>query len=472
MSSLGINFTGLASGIDTDAIIKTLLAVERRPITRLQQRKSALQTQKSLFGDLSSRLEVLQEAVKSIRASKDFLEFTAGTDTDEFLAVAAGPGAAKGTHTVEVLQIAQGKVNSSLGKADKDTTTFGTGTLQLTVHAGTTEEKTIDITIDSSNNTLQGIAAAINAKNTGLQATVLDTGTGAQPYQLVLTATDTGTANNFVLGADANATAGLVALASEINGNVIVAAADARATIDGLTVTRSSNVFSDVIPGLTLTLNKPTNSPTTPGLPQNQTRITVATDASATADKIKKFVDAYNDVVDFIEGQNVVSQDGEARNPLFGDFTLRAIRSTLRSIVGSVVDNGDGDDAYDQLSLVGVTSDAVGRLSFNQPEFEEALNADATSVRDLFTFDTAGIAERLYKAIDDFTDTAGGIIKVRTNSFDDQIRRADRQIEEKELRLEQFEDQQRERFAALETLMSQLQSQGMALAALSFPSLA
>ncbi|MHC4515687.1 MAG: flagellar filament capping protein FliD [Planctomycetota bacterium] len=470
MSTLGINFTGLASGIDTDSIIKALLAVERRPITLLQQRKTSLQSQKSLFGDLNSRLEALQDAVKAIRTSGEFLEFTAGTDTDEFLTASAGPGAAKGTHTVEVLQLAQGKVISSLGKADKDTTTYGTGTLQLTVKEGTPSESTIDITIDSSNNTLEGIAAAINAKDAGVQATVLDTGSGAEPYQLVLTATDTGTDNNFSLGTDVDATAELIAIASEIDGNVIAAAVDAQADINGITVTRSSNIFSDVIPGVTLNLNKPTNDPGSPGLAENQTRITVGTDASATADKIKKFVDAYNDIVDFIEGQNEVSEEGEAANPLFGDFTLRTIRSTLRSIVGSVVDNGDGDESYDQLSLVGVTSDSVGRLTFNQGDFEDALNDDSTSVRDLFTYDTDGIAEQLYTIIDSFTDTADGIIKARTDSFNDEIRRTDRQIGEKEARLEQFEDRQRERFAALESLMSQLQSQGAALSAFSFPS--
>jgi len=470
MSTLGINFSGLASGIDSEAIINALLAVERRPITLLQQRKTSLQSQKSLFGDLNSRLEALQDAVKAIRTSGEFLEFSAGTDTEEFLTASAGPGAAKGTHTVEVLQLAQGKVLSSLGKADKDTTTHGTGTLQLTVHAGTPEANVIDITIDSSNNTLEGIAAAINAEDTGVQATVLDTGSGAEPYQLVLTATDTGTDNNFTLGTDVDATAGLIALASEIDGNVIAAAVDAQADINGITVTRSSNVFSDVIPGLTLNLTKPTNDPGSPGLPENQTRITVGTDTSATADKVKKFVDTYNDIVDFIEGQNEVSEDGQAANPLFGDFTLRTIRSTLRSIVGSVVDNLDGDDAYNQLSLVGVTSDSVGRLTFNQGEFEDALTANATDVRDLFTFDTDGIAEQLYSIIDDFTDTADGIIKSRTDSFNNEIRRTDRQIEAKEARLEQFEDRQRERFAALESLISQLQSQGSALSALSFPS--
>ena len=135
MSSLGINFTGLASGIDTEAIIRALLSVERRPITLLQQRKTTLTSQKNLFGSLNSKLEALQDAVNDIRKSNQFLEFVATTDTDEFLTASAASGAAKGTHTVEVLQLARGKVMSSLGKADQDTTKYGAGDLELTINA-------------------------------------------------------------------------------------------------------------------------------------------------------------------------------------------------------------------------------------------------------------------------------------------------------------------------------------------------
>ncbi len=468
MSSLGINFTGLASGIDTEAIIRALLSLERRPITLLQQRKTTLTSQKNLFGSLNSKLEALQNAANDIRKSNQFLEFVASTDTDEFLTAAAASGAAKGTHTVEVLQLARGKVMSSLGKADQDTTKYGAGDLELTINAGTPSESTIVITIDDTNDTLSGIAAAINAKGAGIQATVLNTGSGATPYQLVLSATDTGIENNFTLSTDVGAAAALAALATEVDGNVVQTALDAQLDVNSITITRSSNVITDVIAGVTLNLSKPTNDPGSPGLAKNQTRITIDTDASATADKIENFIDTYNDIVDFIHDQNALGEEGQAKNPLFGDFTLRSIRTTLRRIVGSEVDNGDGNDAYNQLSLVGITADTKGRLTLNRSDFENALNADNTSVKDLFTYDTDGIAERLYSLVDDYVDV-DGIIKARTDSFDKQIRRADRQIDDKEGRLERFEAYQRERFAALETLLARLQAQGAALSTLQLP---
>ena len=165
-----------------------------------------------------------------------------------------------------------------------------------------------------------------------------------------------------------------------------------------------------------------------------------------------------------------LGEEGGARNPLFGDFTLRSIRTQLRQIVGSMVDNGDGDDSYNQLSLIGIKSDTDGRLTFTQSDFETALNADSSAVKDLFSFGSVGIAERIYTTIDGFTDSVDGLIKARTDSFDDRIRRMDRQIEQKELRLEQFEERQRQRFAALEAPIGQLQAQGDALSALQFPS--
>ena len=112
----------------------------------------------------------------------------------------------------------------------------------------------------------------------------------------------------------------------------------------------------------------------------------------------------------------------------------------------------------------------VEQCTFERSDFETALNSDSKSVKDLFTYDTVGIAERLYSIIDDFTDVAG-IIKARTDSFDNQIRRTDRQIEDKEARLERFEQSQRARFAALESLLAQLQAQGATLSAFRFPTI-
>ena len=97
MSASGITFGGLASGLDTQAIITALLAVERRPIQALESKKQGLQDQARLFGDLRSNLESLRDAANDIRQSINLLEFKASVDREDFLTASAGSGAIAGS---------------------------------------------------------------------------------------------------------------------------------------------------------------------------------------------------------------------------------------------------------------------------------------------------------------------------------------------------------------------------------------
>lgn len=455
MSLAGISFSGLASGLDSKAIISALMAVERRPIQALQAKKQTFQKQKNLFNTLEGLLEKLRDKADAVRKSTNFLDFKAEVDSDKYFTATASNGATVGSFNVNVSQLARAEVSSSNGKADKDTTTYGTGTLQITI-----DGTTYDITIDSTNNTLDGIATAINAKGIDVQAQVLDTGAATNPYQLVLTSKKTGTQYAFSVAAKAGSSAALANLATEIDGNERSAAQDAQLTVNGITVTRSSNTITDVVSGVTLELKgtHPTANDTT--------KVTVSTDASATAAKIKEFVDAYNEIVDFAEGQSQVDENGRTDKPLFGDTTLRSIRSTLRSILGTSVDTGN--QSYALLSQVGIEADTKGKLTFTQSDFEKALAADEDAVRDLFTKASAGIAVKIYDQADSYVDSVDGVIKARLDSFDDRIRDTDRQIERAERRLDRLEESLTARFAALETLMARLQTQGSALNAANF----
>lgn len=455
MSLAGISFSGLASGLDSKAIISALMAVERRPIQALQSKKQTFQKQKSLFSTLEGMLKKLRDKADAIRKSANFLDFKAEADSDKYFTVSASSGATVGSFDVNVSRLARAEVSSSNGKADKDTTTYGTGTLQITID-GTTH----DVAIDSTNNTLDGIAAAINAKGIDVQAQVLDTGAATNPYQLVLTSKKTGAKYAFSVAAAAGSSASLANLATEIDGNERSAAQDAQLTVNGISVTRSSNAITDVVSGVTLNLKgtHPTANDTT--------KVTVSTDASATAAKIKEFVDAYNEIVDFAEEQSQIDENGRTDKPLFGDTTLRSIRSTLRSILGTSVDTGN--ESYSLLSQVGIKADTKGKLTFTQSDFEKALETDEDAVRDLFAKAGAGIAVKIYDQADSYVDSVDGVIKARMDSFDDRIRDTERQIERAERRLDRLEESLTARFAALETLMARLQTQGSALNAVTF----
>jgi flagellar hook-associated protein 2 len=455
MSSVGISFGGLASGLDTKAIIAALMAVERRPITALEQRKKNIEKQRTLYGDLTTKLEKLRGKADAIRKSSSFLEFKAAVDVETFLAATASTGATAGSYDIRVAALAAAETSTSLGKADKDTTTYGGGLLKFTIDGNVKY-----VTIDSGNNTLQGIANAINASSTtsdDFVASVLDTGSGPNRYKLVVTGRHTGASQAFTVEAE-DADPALAALAAEVNANQTQAATDASLTINNVAITRSSNTITDAIAGVTLNLKSADASKTT--------KLVVSTDTSKTAEKIKGFVDAYNDVVDFVMAQSKVDEKGTAQSLLFGDVTLRSIRSQLRSIVGSAVDTGS--NAVNLLVQVGVTSDKDGKLTFNQSKFEEVVGTPANEpyLKKLFADATLGIAERTYDTIEAWLDTSDGPLQARKNGFATRIKQADDQIQRHERRLEAYEKQLTHKFANLEQMLSRLQSQGSALGAI------
>ncbi len=453
MSNAGISFGGLASGLDTRAIISALMAVERRPITAMEAKKTGFNRSKSLLNDLGSLLTTVRDKANALRSTTDFLAMDASVDKEQYLTASAGSTAQPSSYQLKVLALAQAQVNSSNGQASR-TSAYGDSTLELTVGGSSYYISVGGGTgYDSS---LDGIAAAINAQGLDVTAEVLDTGSGGTPYQLVLRSKNTGSAGAFSISVDSGPAA-MNTLINGVNTNVRTAATDAQLQINGITVTRSSNSISDAITGVTLNLKALT--------PTNETAtLTVTTDAEATSSKVKDFVDAYNAVVDFVAEQNQLGTDGKAKSSLFGDSTLRSIRSSLRSILGGSVDTGN--ESYALLSQVGITADTAGKLTFNQSTFEEALAGDEAAVASLFNKSGTGLANRVYDQVAVFTDSVDGLLKARKDGFDSLIKQTQTRIDSAERRLTQYQASLDRKFSAMESLLSKLQSQGNSLSSI------
>jgi flagellar hook-associated protein 2 len=457
MSTAGISFGGLASGLDTKSIIAALVAVEERPIRVLESKKTSLNKQKSLFGDLKGLLDKLTEASKALKVTTDFLAMKAKSSNEDVLSVSASSSATPGTYSVKVESLAQAQVNSHSGSASRSATIGDDAvTLQIDTLDGPQFVST------NSAPTLDSLAAAINTQATGIRAEVIDTGNGgAERYQLVVRSLEMGAENAFTLSVDGGSPGDpFTAFVADLNTNRRTQAADAELTVNGaITVKRPTNTIGDLWPGITLDLKS------APTAPANEVTITVSTDAEETSKKVQAFVDAYNKVVDFFAEQNKLDSEGKASSPLFGDVTLRSIRSSLRSVIGGQV-QGTGNEAYQLLSQVGITSDTQGKLTFNRSKFEEALASDENAVAGVFTQETFGIAGRLESQIDLYTDGVDGLLKARTDGFDRLVKSTTDRIEQSERRLELYQKQLEQKYANLESLLSRLQSQGSGLTSL------
>lgn len=464
MSTAGISFGGLASGLDTKAIIQALVGIEERPIRALEAKKAGYTKQKSLFGDLRGLLDKLTTASKALKTTTDFLQRKASTDDEDVVTASASSSATTGTYNVRVLSLAKAQVNATTGSASPSTSLGAPASLQIDV-GGTTHLISVGQVVNGAVEppTLERIAAAINAEDDstdmGVRAEVVDTGNtsngGANRYQLVVRATNTGAAGAFTISYDDGDPA-FQSVIDNVGGNRLTQGTDARVQLNGgVTVYRASNTISDLIQGVTLDLKSDAS-------PTQDVAITVANDATATTKKVQEFVDAYNKVVDFFVDQNKLDAEGKASGPLFGDSTLRSMRSSMRSVLGGAV-AGTGNSSYQMLSQLGVTADTAGKLTLSSAKLEAALADDDDAVAAVFGNATSGIANRMIDQVDVYTDSVDGLIKSRTDTFDRQVKDASARITASERRLELYEKQLEQKYANLETLLGRLQSQGSSL---------
>lgn len=452
MSSAGISFGGLASGLDTKAIISALVALEERPIRQLETKKTSLTKQKSLFGDLKGLLDKLSSAAKSLKTKADFLTMKAASDNEDVLTVSASSSATPGSYTVDVEKLAKARLLASSGSATANASFGGPASLQIDVGGNTHI-----LAINSP--TLDSVAAAINDAGIGVRAEVVDTNNaqngGANRYQLVVRAEEPGLENTFSLTYD-DGDAAFQSLIADLNANELTAASDAEIRLNGgVTIYRSSNTIGDAIPGVTLDLKSISAA-------NEEVTVTISTDGEATSKDVQAFVDAYNKVVDFFTDQGALDEDGKAKSPIFGDSTIRSIRSNLRTILGGIVGT-TGNDAFQMLNQIGIKSDTAGKLTFERTKFEEALAADETAVAAVFGDATNGISTKLMAQIEVYTDSVDGLLKARSDGFDRMVKQTQSRIDQSEDRLERYQESLEKKYANLESLLSRLQSQGSSL---------
>ncbi|MEQ8764005.1 MAG: flagellar filament capping protein FliD [Planctomycetota bacterium] len=449
-SGSGISFGGLASGLDSQAIIQTLVNLERRPITLLQQQKTNFNRQIDLFGTFETRLNSLQTSLENLRDEDSFKKFNASTERAAVVTASASGNALGGVYDVSVKQLAQQTRLSSQGYADLETTTVGSGTFQITVGDTTT-----DITLDSGEDTLNDLKDAINSSDAEVRAEIVNVG-GSEPYKLVISANESGLDNAVTLDAS-----GLSGGTQALSFTEIQSAQDAIFDLNGITdLQRSSNTLTDVIEGVTLNLFSVSEGNETDGY--TATTVTISLDRDAMAESARGFVNAYNDVARFFRDQGRFDADEATSAPLFGDFTLRSIQSSLRSRFSEVFEN---DGSFNSLASLGFKTKSDGFLEFDSADYKDALETDLGSVADLFQAD-GSIGDQLVDYLDTVTDTADGLIKSRRDNIRRRIGALDDRIASNERRIETYEASLTRQYASLETLVSSLQVQGQSVGAI------
>jgi len=274
----------------------------------------------------------------------------------------------------------------------------------LTITAGST---TTRIDINSSNNTLEGIKTAINNSDAGVTASIINDGSS---YRLSITGTSTG-ADNKITIQDNITKGGIGGQIALFSWSESQSASDASIELDGISISKSSNVVTDVIDGVTLNLQSAGS-----GL------ITFASDTSKVKQNISNFVNAYNDVLSFIKDQFTYDSNKKTTGgPLFGNNTLMSIQQKLRGIVSNAVPGLSG--SYTYLSQIGIRTGEDGKLSVNDSELSDALRDNYSQVTKLFTeFGSSTDTNVTY--VTNSEKTKGGTYEVRISGGVVQFRKS------------------------------------------------
>jgi len=448
---MSITIGGLASGIDTDALVAGLVAAASRPGDLLEAQQATLESRQSAYATLSSRLTTLQEALQAIDAVDEFRAVQATSTNDDAVGVTAEGDAVVGAFTVQVNALAAASLHVSQGFADRDDDTLGaTGTLVITVGAAAA----VTVTLDASHASLDDIVSAINDQVAGVTAYIMDTGDATTPYRLVIAADATGTVNDLVVdtsGLTAVPTTGAVPTMVEVTN-----AADASIEVNGVVVTHSDNDIEGVIQGVTIHAyaTTATDAQITAGTGSLE-RVTVTRDEDAMVEAIQSIVTAWNAVTMHIATQRSWNPDENIRGHFIGESVPRQVTQQLQSAVATSYGSGE----ITALSQLGISTNQDGELELDEDALRDALSANFENVVALFT-DAApdGVNAALQAVIDGFIDEDDGSVEGRVDGLGDQIETMQARIAAFNERMEAYEERLRSQFTQMEIIMSRLDS--------------
>lgn len=427
LSGPALSFSGVGSGLDTQAMVAALMNAERAPITNIQKQISTVNQQKMSAQSINSKLSDLKAKATDLYLDPYALQAKTATAADtSILNATAGTSASAGTYNIKVTQLAQNhtmasNANPALNAGDQLDITVAGNTASVQFQAG---------------DTLQTFADRINnTSGAGVSASVVSN-------KLVLISKDGGTGNAMTLGGSAAATLGAV---------TTQAAKDLAATINGVAVGGNGNKVSGAVNGLDFEF-KATGA----------TTLTVGNDDAAITNKVQAFVDAYNGLVAAVKTETAYDPATKKASPLQGDSMVRGLQGQIRGILGAPVSGlpGTSQSLFD----VGIQSSRDGTLTLDATKLSQALKADPNAVQKVFSNDDGvagvgagdGIARQVADFVKQFQD---GPMKTRLTGYDDRVKRMNDRIDGLNASLAIREKTLKAQFQAMDTAVAQLRAQ-------------
>ncbi|MFC0559293.1 flagellar hook-associated protein 2 [Halalkalibacter alkalisediminis] len=523
---------GLASGIDTESIIKQFMQVERQPLDRFFQRKQTVEWQRDAYRDMNLKLRTLEESAASIRLRSSLNTRVAKSSNEQAFTVSANADVQNGTYHFKVDQVATKSRNISAANITTGDTKFSASTRldaqanaagDLSAYNGTQfsvktydsagAAKEVTVTIDTTKSLNENLKQ-INDSDIGVRAyydSAFD--------RVVIERKETGEFNGEL---DANGVNRQIVFGGNtsflndvlhIHQENEVAGVNAKVEFQnplfaGETITQESRANRITIGGLTFNVTQPTN-----GVFET---VNVSSNTDDAFDKIKAFVDTYNDMIAEIqtkltepkhrdfppltdEQRQELSEreaelwDEKAKSGLLRrDPMLSSVLTQMRNDIYTPVSTSG---QFNQIAQVGITTTRNfrdgGRLEIDEAKLRAALEDDPDSVHQLFnnvadkTLTDMKPEDRTAEQRAEIQSQTGIIGRLRTtinDTISKVVRRAgnenrtnqqftlgrelinvDSQIDRFQRRLAQIEQRYWSQFTRMETAVNQANAQGNAM---------
>lgn len=400
MGTSGVDWSTLASGsdststagIDVPTVVSEVLQPQTQQVTQWQTEETTYKNQTTALQQLNTQLQTLLTDANNLNdplGSFDAMD-TAVSDAS-VLSASASTGAVAGTHTISVTSLATTSSEYS-NEVASGSTAIGTGAITLQVGSGSAST----ITVDSSDDTLTGLAAAINKQNLGVTASVI---TDAGGSRLTLVSNSSGAAGNITISGNT----------SGLSFTVGSKGQDASLTVDGVPIDSSSNTVANAIPGITLNLMDTTSSPVT---------LQVSPDTSQAASAINTFVSDYNTVISNLNSQFTSGGSSGTTGTLMGDSAAEFVQSTL---LGDATGGVSGNGAIASLADLGITMNEDGTLAVDSTKLSTALTNNFQQVQNFFQATSTGFAQKFSSDLNNLTNPTNGPIAVDLNGISSSV---------------------------------------------------
>ncbi len=388
---------GAGSGVDTASLVASLVqaqfAARNAALTR---QDTAVTAQISSVAKIQSGITSFNAALKSLVKGGSLTTQPTSSDSS-VLTARALPGAKLSglAASVEVDRLATAQVATSATSFSGRAATVGTGNLTLTFGTATVSNGAmtgftagagtpVTIAIDSSHQTLDGIAAAINAATAGIAASIVTDADGTA--RLTLKGA-TGSAQAFTLSGDSSALAALDIGVGQSATTIGSAALNAQMKLDGVAVERATNTVKDLVDGVQLNLTgAAVGRPVTLGS---------TTPSDVLIQGVNDFVTTYNSFL-----ADLTTETDKATGPLKGDYNAAGLLRALRGLTLTTLSTGAADGAPTNLASIGVSTSKDGTLSVDSSALSAALVRNPDAVEALFADGTGATGGGLSAALD------------------------------------------------------------------------